>query len=424
MNMKKYILGLLLTLSIPGFSQTLSLQQCQQMAHNHNIALRTARNNITMAEEQKKEAFTNYFPTISASGLAFAANKNQISYNLGDMQLDMIKNGTFASVDAVQPIFAGGQIMNNNKLAKVGLEIGKLQLQQSENEVVLTTQQYYWNIVTLKEKLNTISFVQTMLSQLDKDVTTFVKAGITTRNDLLQVQLRRNEVESQKTQIENALSICKLVLAQYIGVSSENFDVESHVNADEMPEFPLDLKQDYKQALSNIPEYRLLEKNVEAKNFDYKIEIGKNLPTLGVGASYGYNHILDKGGASGIVFVKLSVPISDWWGGSHAIKRKSIAEQNARDLLKDNSELLEIRMRKNWAEIDNAYKQLGLAKKSIDQSKENLKINTDMYQAGTTKMSDLMDAQSQYQQACDKYVDAYAMLETKILEYKQSVGIR
>lgn len=422
--MKKYILGLLLTLSIPGFSQTLSLQQCQQMAHNHNIALRTARNNITMAEEQKKEAFTNYFPTISASGLAFAANKNQISYNLGDMQLDMIKNGTFASVDAVQPIFAGGQIMNNNKLAKVGLEIGKLQLQQSENEVVLTTQQYYWNIVTLKEKLNTISFVQTMLSQLDKDVTTFVKAGITTRNDLLQVQLRRNEVESQKTQIENALSICKLVLAQYIGVSSENFDVESHVNADEMPEFPLDLKQDYKQALSNIPEYRLLEKNVEAKNFDYKIEIGKNLPTLGVGASYGYNHILDKGGASGIVFVKLSVPISDWWGGSHAIKRKSIAEQNARDLLKDNSELLEIRMRKNWAEIDNAYKQLGLAKKSIDQSKENLKINTDMYQAGTTKMSDLMDAQSQYQQACDKYVDAYAMLETKILEYKQSVGIR
>ena len=422
--MKKYILGLLLTLSILGFSQTLSLQQCQQMAHNHNIALRTARNNITMAEEQKKEAFTNYFPTISASGLAFAANKNQISYNLGDMQLDMIKNGTFASVDAVQPIFAGGQIMNNNKLAKVGVEIGKLQLQQSENEVVLTTQQYYWNIVTLKEKLNTISFVQTMLSQLDKDVTTFVKAGVTTRNDLLQVQLRRNEVESQKTQIENALSICKLVLAQNIGVSSENFDVESHVNADEMPEFPLDLKQDYKQALSNIPEYRLLEKNVEAKNLDYKIEIGKNLPTLGVGASYGYNHILDKGGASGIVFVKLSVPISDWWGGSHAIKRKSIAAQNARDLLKDNSELLEIRMRKNWAEIDNAYKQLGLAKKSIDQSKENLKINTDMYQAGTTKMSDLMDAQSQYQQACDKYVDAYAMLETKILEYKQSVGIR
>lgn len=390
--MKKYILGLLLTLSIPGFSQTLSLQQCQQMAHNHNIALRTARNNITMVEEQKKEAFTNYFPTISASGLAFAANKNQISYNLGDMQLDMIKNGTFASMDAVQPIFAGGQIMNNNKLAKVGVEIGKLQLQQSENEVVLTTQQYYWNIVTLKEKLNTISFVQTMLSQLDKDVTTFVKAGVTTRNDLLQVQLRRNEVESQKTQIENALSICKLVLAQYIGVSSENFDVESHVNADEVPEFPLDLKQDYKQALSNIPEYRLLEKNVEAKNLDYKIEIGKNLPTLGVGASYGYNHILDKGGASGIVFVKLSVPISDWWGGSHAIKRKSIAEQNARDLLKDNSELLEIRMRKNWAEIDNAYKQLGLAKKSIDQSKENLKINTDMYQAGTTKMSDLMDA--------------------------------
>lgn len=71
-------------------------------------------------------------------------------------------------------------------------------------------------------------------------------------------------------------------------------------------------------------------------------------------------------------------------------------------------------MQKNWTEIDNAYKQLGFAQKSIEQSQENLKLNTDMYHAGTTKMSDLMDAQSQYQQARDKYVDAYAMLETKI----------
>jgi len=421
--MKKYIIGLALALSVQAFPQTLSLEKCQQMAQIHNIALRNSRNNITMAEEQKKEAFTNYFPTVSASGVAFASNKNQISYNLGGMQLDMIKNGTFASVDAIQPIFAGGQIINNNKLAKVGVEVSKLQLQQSENEVALTTQQYYWNIVTLKEKLNTISSIQTMLRQLDKDVTTFVKAGITTRNDLLQVQLHKNEIESQKTQVENALNICKLVMAQYIGVSSENFDIENHINIDEMPEFPLALMHDHEEAVKNIPEYKLLEKNVEVKNLERKIEIGKNLPTLGIGATYGYNNILNKGETSGIVFAKLSIPISSWWGGTYAIKRKSIDAQNARNLLKDNSELLKIRMQKNWTEINNAYKQLGLAQKSIGQSKENLKINTDMYQAGTTRMSDLMEAQSQYQQARDKYVDAYAVLETKILEYKQSVGI-
>ena len=343
--MKKYIIGLALALSVQAFSQTLSLEKCQQMAQSHNIALRTSRNNITMAEEQKKEAFTNYFPTVSASGVAFASNKNQISYNLGGMQLDMIKNGTFASVDAIQPIFAGGQIINNNKLAKVGVEVSKLQLQQSENEVALTTQQYYWNIVTLKEKLNTISSVQTMLSQLDKDVATFVKAGITTRNDLLQVQLRKNEIESQKTQVENALNICKLVMAQYIGVSYENFDIENHINIDEMPEFPLALMQDHEEAVKNIPEYKLLEKNVEVKNLERKIEIGKNLPTLGIGATYGYNNILNKSETSGIVFAKVSIPISGWWGGSHAIKRKSIDAQNARNLLKDNSELLKIRMR-------------------------------------------------------------------------------
>ena len=72
--------------------------------------------------------------------------------------------------------------------------------------------------------------------------------------------------------------------------------------------------------------------------------------------------------------------------------------------------------------LDLAYKQLQLAKKSIEQSEENLRVNRDSYQAGTVQMSDLLDAQQQYQQSRDRYVDAYAMLQTKILEYKQSIG--
>ena len=37
-------------------------------------------------------------------------------------------------------------------------------------------------------------------------------------------------------------------------------------------------------------------------------------------------------------------------------------------LLSDNAELLKIRMQKNWNDVDDAYKQLVLAKKSIEQS--------------------------------------------------------
>ena len=88
----------------------------------------------------------------------------------------------------------------------------------------------------------------------------------------------------------------------------------------------------------------------------------------------------------------------------------------------DNAQLLQIRMQKNWNDVDDAYKQLVLAKKGIEQSEENLRLNRNFYQAGTVTMNDLLDAQQQYQQCRDRYTDAYAALQTKILEYEQSVG--
>ena len=91
-------------------------------------------------------------------------------------------------------------------------------------------------------------------------------------------------------------------------------------------------------------------------------------------------------------------------------------------LLSDNVELLKIRMQKNWNDVDDAYKQLVLTKKSIEQSEENLRLNRNYYQAGTVTMSDLLDVQQQYQQCCDRYTDAYAALQTKIVAYEQSVG--
>lgn len=39
-------------------------------------------------------------------------------------------------------------------------------------------------------------------------------------------------------------------------------------------------------------------------------------------------------------------------------------------------------------------------------------------------MSSLLEAQLLYQQSSDKYTDAYAELQSKILEYRQSIGER
>ena len=150
--------------------------------------------------------------------------------------------------------------------------------------------------------------------------------------------------------------------------------------------------------------------------------LGKNLPTLAVGAGYMYDNLMDKSHPFAIGFVSLSVPVSGWWGGSHAVKRQKLQVRNAEDMLADNSELLVIAMQKAWADLQDAYKQILIARNSIEQSAENLRLNEDRYHAGTSTMSDLLDAQTLYQQSRDKFVETYAQYQVSIVEYLQATG--
>ena len=152
------------------------------------------------------------------------------------------------------------------------------------------------------------------------------------------------------------------------------------------------------------------------------MEVGKNLPTIGVGAGYNYHNLLDNDHTFGMLFATVSVPITDWWGGSHAIKRRKIEQQKAEEQLVDNAELLKIRMQKAWNDVEESYQQLDITRRSIEQAEENLRLNRDFYRAGTSKMSDLLEAQLLYQQACDRHTEAYADYQNKQLEYRQAVG--
>ena len=174
--------------------------------------------------------------------------------------------------------------------------------------------------------------------------------------------------------------------------------------------------------VNGLPEYQLLGKQVEAAKLQKQMAVGQNLPTLAVGAGYNYHNVLENNHSFGMVFATVSVPISDWWGGSHAIKRKKIEHQKAVEQLEDNAQLLKIRMQNAWNGVEESYQQLQLAQRSIEQADENLRLNRNYYRAGTSKMSDLLEAQLLYQQALDKHTDAFADYQNKLLEYKQATG--
>ena len=332
--MKQILSIIVLCYAVSASAQTYTLEQLKDSALHNNISIRNARHSIDVAQQQRKEAFTKYFPNVSGTGLWFNANKGmaQTELNLSEritpelgmvlaqllpaeslaalgspISVSMMKNGTVAGVSAVQPVFAGGQIINGNKLAKVGEDVSRLQLQLSENEVEKQTEQYYWQLVSLQEKMKTIESVQTLLADIYKDVDVAIRAGLAMRNDLLQVQLRQNDVESQKLKVQNGISIIRLLLAQYCGLKSAEFKVENEAFLDEPS-----VKAGH-ATLEALPEYQLLNKQVEATKLQKKMEVGKNLPAVGVGAGYNYHNLLDKNHSFAMVFATVSVPISDWW---------------------------------------------------------------------------------------------------------------
>ena len=130
----------------------LSLEQCRNMALENNAYVRNAALDVNAARAQKQEALAEYFPKVSVNAFAFYAFDPMLEIGLKDIigesdfsntlqnylnsfastygfdpVYSTLKHGITANVSVMQPIFAGGRIVNGNRLAALGLEAAGLQ---------------------------------------------------------------------------------------------------------------------------------------------------------------------------------------------------------------------------------------------------------------------------------------------------------
>ncbi len=414
--------ALLLAASSAQAQRLMTAEQAVSDALQNNVRMKNADNNLEAARQAKKQAFTKYFPTVSATGIGYMADKGLLEMSLAPgMEMSMMKNGIMGGVSAQLPLFTGGRILNANRLADVGVETSRQQRRVSQNEVALTAETYFWQAVMLKEKLKTVEAVERQLDKFAKDADAAVAAGVTDRNDLLQVNLQKNETRSNRITLENALTTAKRLLAQYTGHDGDSIDVSADMSGS-LPPSPLQLYAEPQTALTQTAEYALLEQNVKANRLKYKMTVGQNLPTVAIGGGYMYDDLMDKSHQFWLGFATVSIPLTGWWGGSHEMKKQRLAVRNAENTLQDNSQLLVIGMENKWNDMNDAYRKIGIALESIAQAEENLRLHDDYYRAGTATMSDLLEAQTLYQNSRSAYVEAYAEYQIKKREYLQATG--
>lgn len=402
---------------------TLTLEQCREMALSGNFAVRTAANDMQMAKETSKEAFTKYFPEISASGTSFWANHDVIQYKVFHLfELGIIDKGYTIGLTAVQPIFAGGQIANGNALAHVGEKVAQLRKRQTDDEIYASTDKYYWQLVSLQSQRATLASLITMLDTLAYQTQAAVDAGVILRNDLLRVELQRNDFKATMIDLDNGIALCANLLGQYIGAGLTPIKVNERVVPGIVPELDYEIWRDPEQAVTDTPDFEMLHSALKAAELEKKMTIGSNLPTVGLGAGWFFHNLLKENFNFGALFVAVNVPLSGWWGGSHAIKKKQLEIDNARMQLEDGQQLLQIAIKDAWDNLTAAYRKMQNSAESITQAEENLRLNENYYQVGVSNITDLLEAQTLYKQACDQFTTSYAEYRVCATQYLKATG--
>lgn len=436
----------------------LSLEACRELSLKEHPAIKNADIDVRLAKAKKQEVLGMYFPKVQLTGLYFRALEpmleigitdilgsspqirniqyllSQYTAQLGfDMKYEALEYGYFGGVSAMQPVFVGGRIVNGNRLAALGVKAARLQkdiqLRTTREEIG----QSYWLIVSLEAKRETLLQMKTLLDTVEKDVRSAYKAGLVTENDLMQVVLKKNELRSGMIQLENGIRLAKMNLFNSIGFA---YNPYSTVSLDSMPYIDdvfltdslADMKDPYscyvpeEEVLDLQQESQLLDLQVDAQRLQKKLATGESLPQIAVGASYGYSRVLTDGNLNGMVYVMAQIPLSDWGQGARRIQQWNYQIEKAENDREFYRRQLLLQIRKFWMDLTSSWEQLQVAQESVKTAESSVYKLASYYKAGLATLTELLQAQAQWQQAKEQYIDQQIAYKVAMEAYLDRVG--
>ncbi len=423
----------------------LSLSECTQLALKNNAKSRNSKLEMEASKQVRESAYTNYFPSVSAGGMTWYANEGLMETNtqggnlpvydgnpanllhptqfayFPSMSTSLMKKGLVGFLNVIQPLYAGGRITTGNELAALGEEVSVMKDRLSSDEIIRKTEEQYWMIVSLDEKNRTIDKYEELLNRILFQVEDAYKAGVAMKNDVLRVKLKLSEIRLNRSKLNNGRKLALMAFCQHIGMAYDSTIALADTLKHAVP--PQNYRIDNNEALRNRTEYSLLEKSVEAEKLQTELKRGEYLPQAAVGLSGMYMKTDEADGrALGLIFGTVSVPISNWWGGSYELEERKLKEKIAENSLRDNSELLILQMQKAWQDLSDTYDQYLLNLESKAQAEENLRVNEDGYKSGIITLSDLLEAQALLQQTQDQITETNAKYLVTLSAYLKVTG--
>ena len=441
----KNILLLTIIMCLPAFGQEqmgrpLSLQDCRHLALEYSEKIKTADNAVEKAKLDRQIAFAQYLPKVDGSfTMVHTKNIDLLDQDLLGLQLQT--RGTYlAGISLTQPLYVGGQITSANRLAKIGQTVSEEQLRKTRMQVIADVDNAYYTLIAVRSKVQMLEAYARQMQELYDQVKLATSVQMATENDLLRIATKQNEVSYQLQKARNGEQLCGWALANVIGSDLEETIIPTDTIFNSSSSIQNSQISGLSEDFSSRPDLLLLQQQVMANEVMVKKARSNYLPTVALMGRYSYyDNLKLKGGlnlpdiklpgishtmsgGSPMALLSVSMPIFHWGAELKKVKKAKLDLSDAVLQLQQNERGMRVEVHKAVQNVIDSQRMVETATVGRQQADENLRVMRQKYDNQLCTMTDLLDAQSQWQQARSNLIEAQTQQKIYETEYLRVTG--
>ena len=401
----------------------LSLAEAQDYAVSTNRSLRNASLAVQKAYAQRWQTIASMLPQVDMSW----AFTSMLGYemNFGGMPIAMNDNGTLGVTASVG---INGQAIVGALLNNVAIDMQKLSLQQSEDNLRANVKTSYASVLVLQHVVklleNSLVNIEQMAEMTQRSVD--VGAAEQTSADLIKVRVNtlKNNINANLRSTQLALNALKVLL----DVPAETAltltsTLEDFLSAEAVLAL---LGNDF--ILENNLNYQLLEKNVDLAKKNLHMAGWAYGPTLAVAYQYSEKSYFGKSEGLNMTppnAISLNVSMPLWSSGKRAASmvEKKIALEEARNTFEETTNNLGIQNEQLRYNLQNGYETYMNEKNNMDVTQRVFESTTNKFNQGAASNLDLVNASNDLISAQSSYVQAVLTLVNAQVELEKFLNL-
>ncbi|MBU2234386.1 MAG: TolC family protein [Proteobacteria bacterium] len=404
----------------------MSLPESIDLALKQSVILHAAKEGIRGAEAQRKEAFTGFLPKFSTSysytrlnedpsvispGVAFTIPPaSPVTISPSTHQAGTKDNYNW-TIEARQPLFAGGAIRANYEASRLGAEIARHEETAAVQDLVREVKVSYFDILKAG-RIREVARQSVERLKAHRDTAQgFYDVGIIPRNDLLYAEVELANGRQFLVRAENGVEMAKAkfntILRREINAPVEIEDILT-----DRP-YEKSLEACIAAALENRPEIMAYALRLERARSIVKLSKSEYYPNVSLVGNY--VKFGDTPGAAGSPYRDQEswyvMAVANWtfweWGKTKNRVDAGLSRENqAADILANVKDQITLEVKNAWLLLREAETQIQVARQAIEQAEENFRINTERYREQVGTSTDVIDGQTLLTKARSDYFNA------------------